>query len=288
MWTDVSDQVQPGFEVGTLLIPDGLFVGRLFRLRDSVDYLNTLAASSLSSVEKALDVFGFYQTDDKDSGDFALRMSGNERDRRSDITMIGECGSTPVTVNFRVKHATTRTDSVTFFVIAHENLGFLYLEEPVVEFDTLSAWASVLAIADTEIPDYVDFTVDMVLNDNVDATADSIYMEIILDSNVDEAEGGSLTIDNITFEAMTSSTGDIVREEAVNIFPSIVGHTLNYRSVENEIDELFIIDSSGKILVQKKNPRSEDQIDASSWVPGHYFFQYRMDNKVRSMHFVKN
>ncbi len=286
MWTDVSAQIPPGFEEGTLMLPDGILVFRYARLRDSIDYITSIAESTtLTDIEKSLALFGVAQVDDADSGDFAIRMSGNDKDRTADIAMIGKCGSTPVTANFRLKHSTTRRDSLDIFIITHRNLGFL--DVGAVEFDTLAAWARVLAIADTDIPDYIDFTIDMVLNDGVEASGDSVYMEVVVDSNVEENPDGYFTVDNITFEPMTSSTGDIVQEEAVNIFPSIVDNALNYRSVENDINELYIIDSSGKIILQKKNPRSEDQIDASDWIPGHYFFQYRMDNKVRSMHFVK-
>ncbi len=287
-WTDLSAQLDPAFEAGTLLVPDA--ISSIFRFSElnalDMNYVSEIQASTLSPEEKALAVFGFAQVTDADKGDFAVKISGNEKLPETAFALIGLCGSTPLTANFRLKHTSDMTDSIDLLVIVHQNLGFL--DVGGLDADTLAAFGTLQLFADEDIPEYLDVEMELVLA-NPNATADSIYMEIVVESEIGEGgETGSYTLDNITFEAMTSSTGDIEQAGAVRIFPSIVDRTLNYRSAENDINELYIIDSSGKVLMHKKNPRSEDQIDASSWVPGNYFFQYRMDNKVRSMHFVKN
>ncbi len=110
----------------------------------------------------------------------------------------------------------------------------------------------------------------------------SITYPVVVDGNtmtVDIDFGGGFWHFVFEREVTSSTSFEVVQEDLFSFSPNPASGQIQIKSDE-VIDELMIHDITGKILVMKNKPSSNETVDVSGLTSGLYIIQIRVGHKI--------
>ena len=139
------------------------------------------------------------------------------------------------------------------------------------------------------IADYTQFNVPIKYNQEV--SPDSIAIIFVSSKMQPRASDGSptssfcgssgsctyLTIDNLSFEYTTPTTPDL--KSPIKIYPNPTHSTLQLAWGENNVNQVIIKDTMGRILHRKAANTEGVTLDTSTWAAGIYFIEFINNSK---------
>ena len=117
--------------------------------------------------------------------------------------------------------------------------------------------------------------------------ASGVYTTMILFVNIGEFIASETAIDNLIFRDSTFSTNDVEQLDSISYFPNPVINQLTIKA-QSSIDSIQVYNLLGQ-SISTSTPRSNQTlVDTSTFNKGAYFVKVSVDNKVKTIRFIKN
>ena len=117
--------------------------------------------------------------------------------------------------------------------------------------------------------------------------ASGVYTTMILFVSIGEFVASETAIDNLIFRDSTFSTNDVEQLDSISYFPNPVRNQLTIKA-QSSIDYIQVYNLLGQ-SISTSTPRSNQTlVDTSTFNKGAYFVKVSVDNKVKTIRFIKN
>jgi len=101
----------------------------------------------------------------------------------------------------------------------------------------------------------------------------------VLSSNLyDQADGGSMLVDNLSFE-YEAGIGDHTNSVETRIFPNPAGDQLNFSFAEEVNAEISLFSNDGQLIYEENVKGKEVSIDVSTFATGTYYYSLIENSK---------
>jgi len=255
-WTDVSLDIDSTGQLPTetIFLPDNFFA--LDRLL-SANFDQPLG--HITNVELAQAYYGIERSDDASTGQYALKLAGNELHPLSDLAATFTCdGRLPDNLYIDLKHEGVGRDTLDFYVT--------FGKTPVIPWNLTDLFRTsgfVLGQAIANVSTEWS-TLTLPITDNeIGISADSVFVWLIVSSDTLSAmtEESYFLIDNLSFDKSTKTLSQTL-SEPVDIYPMPFK---NHITIDNDNDKLAakLYDSSGQLCYSFEVPAGHSRHDLS-------------------------